>query len=200
MVLTPLLRFNWPNLVSQIKNQDPDIIYLANPFDSLDELIKLADNKLIIVSLTAANLSGGFLKLLQFCQTPAMIIERLVLILRQNLAARVCGACAQTQKLDYKILAQLHNKFELEDTKNLSRLNHTQGAGCRHCNYSGLNGQIGLYELLPLDRILKNKLLKNHSLAKRRQLINGALTQTLTEDAWQKTFSGLIPVSELLNL
>ncbi len=80
---------------------------------------------------------------------------------------------------------------------NMDEVELYHGVGCDHCNETGFQGRLGVYELLTTTDELRTMLMKGESAAaiRRRARLTGM--KTMREDAWRKALSGITTIEEV---
>ena len=90
--------------------------------------------------------------------TPNYLISAaLTLVMAQRLARKNCTDCSE---VDENITPKLLNDIGM-DTAHHDRAKIYRGKGCDKCGNSGYKGRMGIYEILLVDRDLKNGILQN---------------------------------------
>jgi type II secretory ATPase GspE/PulE/Tfp pilus assembly ATPase PilB-like protein len=69
--------------------------------------------------------------------------------------------------------------------------------GCERCYDSGYKGRLGLYELLPVDRVLQALILERPSIDALRQHAAGTGMPSLYDAGREKVLAGLTTTEEL---
>ena len=186
-------------LLRSVATTDPDIIYL-NHLDSdldLSLLTDLTSSKLVILRLQADSLLSALQQLSSLANYDSAIWPRTKLLVNQRLVKKNCAHCLVKGKLDYYTLDDLHNQFELDDTRALRQLDFYQGQGCLNCGHSGYAGQQALFELLPMSEDLATALTQNNHKTKLQDLISQSLATSLFEDAFLKAAKGQTSISQI---
>ncbi|PIE35653.1 hypothetical protein CSA56_03395 [candidate division KSB3 bacterium] len=131
---------------------------------------EFASSSLVIVTLTAKSLGDGvcsfisslFDELDMCCSTEALsyLLDSMNGIVVQRLARTICPNCREQHALsesDHEWLQQFAG-VKAEDGDAVS----SAGKGCAECMETGYNGQIALFEVLKIDKVLKNLLLQHY--------------------------------------
>ncbi|CAM3738647.1 Type II secretion system protein E [Pseudomonas reidholzensis] len=128
-----------------ILRQDPDVIMLGEIRDQETAQIAVQASltgHLVLSTLHTNSAVGAVTRLRDMGIEPFLIASCLRGVLAQRLVRRLC-ACAQAQPLQ---------AAERELWPELGALTETYHAvGCEHCQGSGYNGRLGLYEFVELD-------------------------------------------------
>ncbi len=137
--------------------QDPDIVLIGEMRDEETAEIALRaamTGHLVLSTLHTNDAVSTVNRLMDIGIKNYLLASALHAILAQRLVRRVCESCAQPAELNDQQKAWL-NSFVNEDNFNVT---FKHGIGCAHCNYTGYQGRIGVYELLEFDRDLSNAL------------------------------------------
>jgi type IV pilus assembly protein PilB len=90
--------------------------------------------------------------------TPNYLISAaLSLIMAQRLARKICSEC---KVVDENVTPKLLNAIGLLPEQS-ARARTYKGKGCNKCNNSGFKGRMGIYEILEVDKELKQGILSN---------------------------------------
>lgn len=188
-------------LLRQISQQGPDLIYLSRLWPALDYnlLNSLSSSRLVLLNIPANAPHDALSQLLDW-PSRKFLIPNLKLLINQRLAQQICPNCKTVYKLDHYALDDLHDHFDLDDTKFLRQADFYQGQGCEHCQHTGVWGQSGLYELLNFDEELVAHLQARGLNKNNRELLLQKIPTSLLEDAFAKAVRGRIPLSEIHRL
>ena len=155
-----------------ILRQDPDIIMVGEIRD--EETAKIA----VRASITGHKVYSTihtkssyevFRRLKEMKVEEYLIIDSIIAVISQRLIKKVCSNCKEEEVIseDLKI------KYRLKNMK------YFKGKGCNHCNYTGYNGRVLVYDLLLMDeekRILIRKYLTgDYSIPKSSSYIDKCL-------------------------
>jgi MSHA biogenesis protein MshE len=81
---------------------------------------------------------------------PYMVAASLRGIVSQRLVRRICESCAEPYELPAAQMAIVR----VEAGDKADQLKFKRGRGCSHCNGSGYQGRIGVFEYLEMDNAL----------------------------------------------
>jgi type IV pilus assembly protein PilB len=108
----------------------------------------------------------------------------------QRLVRKVCPSC----KTAYRPPSEALKFWRLDQVKNV---NFQQGRGCFNCMHSGFKGRTGVYEVLVIDDVVQNLILKRksaHEIA--RAAKEAGNFTTLKENAAEKVIRGITSLEE----
>jgi type II secretory ATPase GspE/PulE/Tfp pilus assembly ATPase PilB-like protein len=140
----------------------------------------------------------------------------LLAVLAQRLVRRICPECRSAQEAGDALIHELLDDYlhcfaeELRPPRDQVRdewlsefghegsLTHYTAPGCASCQYTGVNGRVGMHELMVVTPGLR-RLIQTGSRPEQLQvegMQNGAL-RTLRQDGIYKVLSGLISIEEV---
>ncbi|WP_417596147.1 GspE/PulE family protein [Parasphingorhabdus sp.] len=171
--------------LTAILRQDPDVVMVGEIGDreTLDIAIQSAQKGLIILSTVDSNDAvGAITKLLDMKVNPFRLASTIRAIVAQRLVRKLCEACRQPIQADGSLASLLgfdRGTVVYRET------------GCAKCNYTGFQGDIGVFEAIRIDdtirklvndggdesRIAAHAFLQNRSLASSaRQMVRDGIT------------------------
>jgi type IV pilus assembly protein PilB len=121
---------------------------------------------------------------------PFLVASVMVVSFAQRLVRKVCPSCRTT----YYPPAEALRFWGLD---NLKEASFQQGKGCFNCLHTGYKGRTGIYEVLIIDDMIQDLILRRksaHEIA-RAAKESGAFT-TLKENAAEKVIQGITTLEE----
>lgn len=143
----------FPMALRTFLRQDPDVIMIGEIRDS--ETATMAIRASLtghqVLSTIHTNSAWDTIMRLQDMGIPGYLISStLVLSVAQRLIRLVCSHCATTEELsDTKALGSFAN---------VAPKTFSVAVGCEKCHYTGYKGRTAIYEILPIDEELAEKL------------------------------------------
>ena len=139
--------------------QDPDVVLVGEIRDEETAEIGLRaamTGHMVLSTLHTNDAISTVNRLVDMGIESYLLASSLHAILAQRLVRRNCESCIKPVELDEHQLAWLkkHQPADASDGE------FSKGEGCPHCNYTGYDGRIGVYELLYFDRDLAEALAK----------------------------------------
>ena len=179
--------------------QDPDVILLGEMRDTETAQIALRaalTGHLVLSTLHTNDAPSAAARLLDMGAPPFLLATSLAGVVAQRLVRRLCTVCAAAAPLEANERAWLGDLlaagFDESGTK--------RGKGCGHCNHTGYQGRIGIYELLEIDGELA-RLLNQGNSTEFRTLANARLAgQTLRDEAVRLVREGQTSVAEAMRV
>ena len=176
--------------------QDPDIIMIGEMRDSETAQIGVRaaiTGHLVLSTLHTNDAASSILRLVDMGVEPYLAATAIKGVIAQRLVRKICPSC----KEEYQ--ASDHEKeilgLSLDEDVILSR-----GKGCVACGQLGYKGRIGVYEVLQVDRELKDLIIttKNSDVLKDLAVKKGM--KTLAMSCQELVLKGLTSISELISL
>ena len=140
--------------------QDPDKIMVGEIRDIETARIAVQASLTghVVLSTLHTNDAPSSITRLQNMGTPNYLIaSALTLIMAQRLSRKTCTEC---RVIDETVNTQLLNSIGFLPEQS-SRAKIYKGSGCDHCNNTGYKGRMGIYEILEVDKSLKQAILSN---------------------------------------
>lgn len=170
--------------------QDPDIIMLGEIRDSktASMAIRASLTGHIVLSTIHTNSATGIISRLIDMGIPSFLIgDTLNLVMAQRLIRKLCNHCKEPISSDKITLIREFTNLSVDCSKAFSP------KGCVKCNYTGHTGRIGIYDLIEVDRTLKEKI-------KAGKVENPKNMSSLTINAINLFESGVTSFQEIHNL
>ena len=199
------------NGLRSILRQDPNIIMIGEIRDreTAEIAIQAAlTGHLVFSTLHTNTAAGAVTRLLDMGIEPYMAASALRGVVAQRLVRKLCPACKEKYMADkamwewkrFRNLACEGNKED--EMKHPDSLALYRKSGCDACRQSGYRGRMAIHEVLPVNAILKDKIISG---ASEQELWNAAKTEfpgisLLEEDGMQKVKQGITSVQELLRV
>ena len=179
-----------------ILRQDPDVIMIGEIRDNetAEIAIKAAiTGHLVMSTLHTNDAASSVTRLIDMGVEPFLASTSLTGIIAQRLVRRICPYCKEeyeASSYEKKILRQPEDK----------PLKIYKGKGCGRCHNSGYYGRVGLYEVMEMDRELKDAInrTKDPNVLKDIARKNGMTT--LEEECIKHVLEGLTTVKELATI
>jgi len=105
---------------------------------------------LVLSTLHTNNAVSTLGRLLDMKVPGYLLASALNAVVAQRLVRRVCDGCAQ----DTQVPEGLSGFVRQVGGEAALRAGYRRGTGCPHCNFTGFQGRIGIYEYLEIDREL----------------------------------------------
>ncbi|WP_443666433.1 GspE/PulE family protein [Eshraghiella crossota] len=179
-----------------ILRQDPDIIMIGEIRDgeTAEIAVKASITGHLVVSTLHTNSTAASIsRLIDMGIEPYLLGDSLVGIIAQRLVRRLCPECKESYEADEE------EKRILKVPQN-EPLKLYKACGCEACGNTGYYGRIGVYEIMPISRKIKNLIASG---ANADEITAQAVTEgmnTLRMSASNYVKQGLTSFSEMMKI
>lgn len=190
---------DFTRVLRSILRQDPDIILLGEMRDQETAQIGLRaamTGHLVLSTLHTNDAMSAPMRMIDMGAPKFMVATSLLGVLAMRLLRLICHSCVDEHVPQPFELAWLEH--ELGDT--VERHRYQSGKGCSHCNGTGYQGRVGVYELLEMTNELVDA--ANHHdtqvfIQSARQKMAG---RTLRSQAVQLVLEGRTTIAEAMRI
>jgi len=187
-----------------ILRQDPNVIMVGEIRDT--ETARITVNSaltghLVLSTLHANDSVSAIPRLVDMGIEPFLIASTLNIVVAQRLARRLCKEC----KKEYVLEKDEENKELLKLRPDLQKFVKPsqklyKAVGCEKCNNTGYSGRVGIYELLYIDKPLRDTIISNPSMDAILTTAKKGDFKLMVEDAVSKLTDGMIDIKELIRV
>ena len=111
--------------------------------------------------------------------------------------AKICPHCKEDYVLAPSDIAWLSSGTH---EQNIDQQSFKKGAGCQHCNNTGYQGRVGVYELLDLDKDMLNALRSNDPSAFVQATLKNPYYRSLGKSALDLASTGVTTLDEVMRI
>lgn len=179
-----------------ILRQDPDIVMIGEIRDSETAEIGIRaaiTGHLVLSTIHTNDASSSVVRLIDMGVEPFLVATSLKGIIAQRLVRKTCPHCIQkyeADKAEKKILG-----IDENETVYLYK-----GKGCANCSHTGYSGRTGVYEILDIDREIKDLVIKTNNSDEIKDLAVKKGMKTLRESAKELVLSGTTTIEEMVKI
>jgi len=150
---------------------------------------------LVFSTLHTNDAAGGVTRLLDIGVEPYLITSSVEAFIAQRLVRLICPACKVEAEdtVDNQALKQ-----QIIQEMGVSDFKIYRGKGCEECNFTGFKERIAIYEILVVDKAIKELILKKASADQIREKAIEEGMRTLRLSGWQKVIEGLTTLDEVI--
>jgi type II secretory ATPase GspE/PulE/Tfp pilus assembly ATPase PilB-like protein len=173
-----------------ILRQDPDVILVGeirDPETARTAFEATMTGHLVLATLHTTDCVSAVARLVELGVPRNLIASGTAAIIAQRLVRTNCPACGET---DFPNPAFL-KRFGIED----QQISFQRGAGCGCCDFTGVAGRAGIYEIMEATADIRGALMTGEEIQMRRTLKNSGV-RTLTEQAIERAMDGTISIAE----
>jgi type IV pilus assembly protein PilB len=176
-----------------ILRQDPDVIMVGEIRDSETANIAVQaalTGHRVLSTLHTNDSPGAITRFIDMGVEPFLVASVMIVSFAQRLVRKVCPRCKTT----YRPSREALKFWRLDQVKNA---NFKQGKGCFNCMHTGYKGRTGVYEVLIIDDMVQNLILKKKSAREIARTVKEAGNfTTLEENAAEKVILGITSLEE----
>lgn len=189
------------NGLRSILRQDPNIIMVGEIRDA--ETARITINSaltghLVLSTIHANDTVSTIPRLVDMGIEPFLLASTLNIAIAQRLARKLCPNCKReynpTKDASHKELMHLRPDIQ----KYLSGVNKLyQAVGCKECNNTGYSGRIGIFEILPMTKSIRDVIISKPNSDDILSTAKKEGFKLMIEDGVKKLKDGEIDVKEL---
>src|SRR5256886_328621 len=182
-----------------IVRQDPDVIMIGEirDLETADIAIRSSLTGHLVFSTVHTNdAPSAVTRLVDMGVEDYLLASSLIGILAQRLVRVNCKQCKKPEEGPSAFLQEAtFDVSGLGDTLELQR-----GAGCQHCDHTGYESRIGIFELLDINDAMRQLIVKtaDATVLKAEAIRSGM--RTLKQDGWSKVLAGTTTPDEVLRV
>ncbi len=176
-----------------ILRQDPDVIMVGEIRDSETATIAVQaalTGHRVLSTLHTNDAAGAIARFIDMGVEPFLVSSVMVVSFAQRLVRTICPNCKTSYRPPQEALESWGlTRFKKADFK--------RGKGCFNCMHTGFKGRTGIYEVLIVDEMIQDLILKNKSAHEIARVAreSGNFT-TLKENAAEKVIQGITSLEE----
>lgn len=176
-----------------ILRQDPDVIMVGEIRDTETATVAvqaaLTGHK-VLSTLHTNDAAGAITRFIDMGIEPFLVASTMIVSFAQRLVRTICPHCKKPYKAPPEVL-------EYWGLANNRQAGFLHGAGCFNCMHTGYKGRTGIYEVLLIDDMIQNLILKKQSSHRiSRTAKEAGNFMTLKEDAAHKIKQGITTFEE----
>jgi len=190
----PQIGLTFANGLRSIVRQDPDVIMVGEIRDAETAEIAIQaalTGHLVFSTLHTNDAAGAVSRLLEMGVEDYLLASSLLGVLAQRLVRRMCTKCRRPAEMAAEVLRDIGGDGGTQVF---------EGEGCEDCAQTGYRGRLGIFELLPVNEVIRPLILERSSAG----IIKDAAVQrgmrTLREDGWHKVRTGVTTVAEVVRV
>lgn len=176
--------------------QDPDVIMLGEIRDMETAQIAVQASltgHLVLSTLHTNDAPSSVTRLINIGVEPYLISAAVNAVLAQRLVRRICTECKEPWKPEDPEMC------EFLSTRGFDVNKVYKGKGCDRCRNTGYKGRVGIYELLVLDDVARDLVVRNPNVTELRRICRERGMISLREDGLLKVASGQTTIDEVLS-
>jgi general secretion pathway protein E len=178
-----------------ILRQDPDVVMVGEIRDL--ETMQIAiqaslTGHLVLSTLHTNTALGAVTRLVDMGIEPFLLSSSLIGVLAQRLVRVLCPECKQPHMAD-----ATESRMLGLDPAAETRIYRPEG--CEHCSHSGYQGRVGIYELVPVNDVLRQLI---HDRVSESALVQEArkFSSGIRDDGVAKVLAGVTSLEEVVRV
>ncbi|GBC60391.1 type II secretion system protein GspE [Desulfonema ishimotonii] len=179
-------------------HQDPDVVMVSEIQDAeTASLVFQAAlrGRLMLSSLHINNAVSALAYLMTLDVRRHIVASSIAGIVAQRLVRRNCPHCLEKYIPEPRVLAGLNI-----DAMEVAKMHFFRGRGCVHCNHTGYSGQIGIYEILTVDHIIRELILRRASEREIFMAVRGKGMTTMEENGLYLVLNRITTLEEIVRV
>ncbi len=186
-------------VLRSVLRQDPDVVLVGEMRD--EETVEIGlraamTGHLVLSTLHTNDAVSTVNRLLDMNAKGYLVASALSAVIAQRLVRRVCESCA----MGYQPAAHERAWLERVTGAGLGEHGLRRGLGCPHCNGSGYQGRLGIYEMLEMNEALRAALARDDPAAFKEAAIAALGERTLVRGAVSAALSGATTLDEVVRI
>ena len=175
-----------------VLRQDPDVVLVGEMRDA--EVAGIAvkaslTGHLVLSTLHTNSAIESLVRLDDMGIPPYLVADSLLTIVAQRLLRRVCAECAEPWQPDGEECRALGADLVTNDLR--------RGRGCKECLNSGYRGRVAVYEILPLNDMIRKRIRRRSPSDEVMAAAKEAGMRTLYEAGLRKVAQGHTTLDEV---
>lgn len=179
-----------------ILRQDPDIVMIGEMRDSETAEIGIRaaiTGHLVLSTLHTNDAPSSVIRLVDMGIEPFMVATALKGVIAQRLVRKICPHCKEEHVADAA-------EKKLLGISEKEHVIHYKGKGCSACNHTGYVGRMGVYEIMNIDRDIKDLILKTSNSDTIKDLAIKKGMKTLAVSARELVLGGQTTLDEMMKI
>jgi type IV pilus assembly protein PilB len=176
-----------------ILRQDPDIIMVGEIRDGETAGIAVQSaltGHQVLSTVHTNSACQALTRLMEMGIEPFLVASTLAVVVGQRLVRRICPKCKEA----YTPPKELVSLFEMQHLRDVVFM---RGKGCPDCGGLGYSGRVGVYEVLYVDDMVQDMILRQASAREIEQAaVEAGTFSTLKMDALSKVVAGHTTIEE----
>ena len=196
----PEIGLNFSRGLRSILRHDPDVIMVGEVRDleTAEIAIRVAlTGHLIFSTLHTNDAPSGITRLVDIGVEPYLVASSVEAFIAQRLVRIICPECKyEDKKVPLELKELICRDLGLRSTA----VKVYRGKGCANCNFTGFFGRTAIYEVLLVDEIMKDMILRKTPSGQMKKIAIQQGMQTLRQDGWQKVINGVTTPEEIMRV
>ncbi|MEB3287480.1 MAG: GspE/PulE family protein [Vampirovibrionales bacterium] len=198
--VNPKADYTFASSMRALLRQDPDVIMVGEirDYETLEAAVHAALTGHLVFSTIHSNTTAATItRMIEMGAASNLIGSALVGVLAQRLVRTICPYCRTSYEATE---AEKETLFPYEETQRDKPLTLYKGEGCELCGTTGYSGRTGVYEIMLIDREIRQLVNDAHSDLEIEDAAIAAGMKTLSMSGRAKVFSGVTTLEEIVRV
>ena len=194
--INPHKEFTYPVALRSLMRQDPQVIMVGEIRDPETAAIAVQaglTGHLVISTIHSGSTAGVFARLINMDIEPFLLASSIVGVLGLRLIRKNCSHCAQAYQPEPALL-----HFVAQEAQAVAQFR--RGTGCDQCLNTGFFGRTAITELLMVDEVFREAVLKKMPTRALQQVAIERGMQTMWQNGLKRVLSGQTTLEEILRV
>lgn len=187
-----------------ILRQDPNVVFVGEIRDP--ETAGIAVNAaltghLVLSTLHTNDAATALPRLVDMKVEPFLVASTVNIIFGQRLVRKICEICKRSSVISRSELTkQIPEEIVRKNFGDRAEVRVYQGAGCKVCHKTGYLGRIGVFEVLEMDKEIKDLIAAKHDSDEIAKIAIQKGMTTMLDDGFDKVLKGITTIEEVLRV
>jgi general secretion pathway protein E len=197
--IKPQIGLNFGTTLRSLVRQDPDVLLIGEIRDkeTADIAIESAlTGHLVLSTLHTNDAPGAITRLRDIGIESFLIADSLLTVMAQRLIRVLCPHCKERYE------ARKEDRVKMEDIlPDLpSDVGLYRNKGCERCGYTGYKGRQGIFEVLPVNEVVKSAIVAGKDAGTIARIASESDYRPLVHHGFRKVIEGTTSLSEVLRV
>jgi general secretion pathway protein E len=202
MQIKPTIELDFVHCLRSILRQDPDIVMIGEMRDV--ETVRTGiqaslTGHLVLSTLHTNSAAASITRLLDMGTEDYLLASTVSGILAQRLVRKLCTACAEPDDGFHRALDVLDARLA-NFARSIPHATPKRSVGCPHCRQSGFHGRTTIAELLIVDTLIRQKIVRGVADRDIETLAREHGMESLLQDGLRKVARGETTLAEVLRV
>ncbi len=197
--IKPQIGLNFGNTLRSLVRQDPDVLLIGEIRDkeTADIAIESAlTGHLVLSTLHTNDAPGAITRLRDIGIESFLMADSLLTVMAQRLIRLLCPHCKEGYEAREEDRGRIGDILsELPASVTLYR-----NKGCERCGYTGYKGRQGIFEILPVNEVVKSAIVAGKDAGNIARIASEFGYRPLAYDGFSKVIEGITSLSEVLRV
>lgn len=214
----PEIGLSFAQGLRSVLRHDPDVMMVGEvrDFETAELAVRIAlTGHLLFSTIHTNDAAGGVTRLVDIGVEPFLVSSSVRAFIAQRLVRVICSHCKEKDKdanegIKKQIIEEvaqfcqlrkssLSSQSEFLNLKNFD-INFFKAKGCKICNFTGYKDRVAIYEILVINRKIRELILAKASTSEIREEAIKQGMQTLRFSGWKKVIQGVTTPDEVMRV